>query len=451
MRLRAKVLLVATVPLLLAMLAMVWVVMVQSDRLAKTEIAAIEPILIQARKDELQHFVQVGHRAIAHLYADGNRDPARQREALELLRRMDFGADNYFYVYDLRGFSLMHPRLPEFEGTDRWSQVDGTGSMIVQRLIMQARAGGGFFDFTWRRPSTGKVEPKVGYVELVPDWGWVIGSGLYLDELNETKRLIQESTKTAVKTTRDEIIMIAVAALLTVGVGGFAVNLLEQRAADGKLRAMAQQVVLSQEAERTRVARELHDGVIQWMAAVKFVFESALVHLERGSSEAAGTLRNGLQQMRGVIRDVRKISHDLRPTVLDDEGLASAIEHIAHELGDRTGVAVDIQVGTLPTIPDAVATAVFRVAQEALGNVERHAGATQVWLRLRHDAHGIEMQIRDNGHGFNLPALLRKTREGLGLTNMRERIEMLGGQFELRSVPGETTLTALLPATALSR
>jgi two-component system, NarL family, sensor kinase len=170
MRLRAKVLLVATVPLLLAILGMVWVVMVQSDRLANAAIATIESILIQARKDQLKDFVKVGHSAIAHLHANGNRDPARQREALGILRRMDAGEDNYFYVYDLRGFSLMHPRMSEFENTDRWSQLDGGGSLIVQRLIVQARSGGGFFDFKWLRPTTKEVEPKVGYVELVPEW-----------------------------------------------------------------------------------------------------------------------------------------------------------------------------------------------------------------------------------------------------------------------------------------
>ena len=228
---------------------------------------------------------------------------------------------------------------------------------------------------------TGKVESRVGDVALVPDWGWAIGSGLYLDELNEAKRLIGASTH----------------------------------------------------------------------ATVRFVFESALVHMERGTGEAAGTLRHGLQQMRGFIRDTRKISHDLRPTMLDDEGLASAIKRIALEFGDRTGVAVEIKIGTLPTMADAVATAVFRVAQEALGNTERHAGATHIWLRLRHDAHGIELQLRDNGRGFNIPALLRKTRQGLGLTNMRERIEMPGGRFDLRSVPGGTTLTALIPTVALRR
>jgi two-component system, NarL family, sensor kinase len=449
MRLRLKVLLVATVPLVLAIVGVVAVVMMQSENLERSQIAAVQPILLQARKDELQHFVQAGHRSIAHLFETGSRDPALQREALEALRRMDFGPDNYFYVYDLNGMSLMHPRLPEFEGTSRWTQRDGAGSLIVQRLIVQARSGGGFFDFQWLRPSTGRIEAKIGYVELVPQWGWVIGSGLYLDELQLTQAMIRKSTEDGVSATRNQILLIALVALVAVGTGGFALNLYEQRAADTKLRAMAQQVVLSREAERKHVARELHDGVVQSLAAVKFVFESALVQFEHHSSDTAGTLRNGLNQMRGVMRDVRKMSHTLRPMLLDEVGISSAISQIAREFTDRTGVQVHTQIDEVPQMPDAVATACFRVAQEALGNVERHAGAEHVSLRLQHVEDGLQLHIRDDGRGFDVHGKVKQIREGLGLTSMRERIEMLGGHFDLRSTPGETSLTATLPSEAL--
>jgi two-component system NarL family sensor kinase len=146
---------------------------------------------------------------------------------------------------------------------------------------------------------------------------------------------------------------------------------------------------------------------------------------------------------------VRRISHDLRPTLLDDLGLASALDQTAGEFGERTGVAVHVQVDTLPRIPEAVATAMFRVAQEALGNVEKHAGARQVWLQLLHSAAGLSLLLRDDGRGFNVPETLREVRAGLGLTNMRERIEMLGGRFTLESAPGATQLTVWLPPSAL--
>jgi two-component system NarL family sensor kinase len=449
LHLRAMVLLLAAVPLVLAIAAVVWVVRQQSDRLAQEQIAAMQPILLQARKDELQHFVQAGRRAVAHLAERAGDTPQARQQALDLLRRMDFGNDNYFFVYDLQGNSLMHPRLPDLEGRPQWALHDGAGAPIIQQLVRQAQAGGGFVDYLWNRPSTGREERKLGYVELVPAWGWVVGTGLYLDHLQETQALITHSTALAVQKTRNQILTIASTALLLVALGGLALNLFEQRAADGKLRAMAQQVVHSQEDERARVARELHDGISQQLASVKFVAESALLQLERAGSDAAPTLRQGVGLLQGVMRDVRRISHDLRPTLLDDLGLASALEQTAREFGERSGIQVTAQVAALPPIPEAVATALFRVAQEALGNVAKHAGAQHVDLQLVHGPTGLVLQVRDDGAGFDVPASLRQVRAGLGLTNMRERIEMLGGQFSLSSAPGATILSASLPPDVL--
>ncbi|APW40636.1 histidine kinase [Rhodoferax koreense] len=449
MRLRSMVLLLAVVPLLLAIGAVVWVIRQQSAQLAEAQMAAMQPILLQARKDELQHFVQVGRRAVSHLYEKTGHDPAARREALELLRRMDFGNDNYFFVYDLQGNSLMHPRLNEIEGRSQWDRRDSNGAAMIQQLVRQAQAGGGFVDYMWNRPSTGREERKLGYVELVPEWGWVIGTGLYLDHLQEAQALISRSSAEAVRLTRNQVLFIASAALLLVAAGGLALNLYEQRAADGKLRAMAQKVVRSQEDERSRVARELHDGISQLLLSVKFVCESALLQMERGNPQAADTLRNGVGLVQGVMRDVRRISHGLRPTLLDDLGLASAIDQTAGEFGARTGVEVKTQVDLLPRMPEAVATAMFRVAQEALGNVEKHAGARHVWLQLLHGNAGLTLRLRDDGRGFDVPAALREVRAGLGLTNMRERIEMLGGRFVIESAPGATQLTVWLPPAAL--
>ena len=444
------VLLLAAVPLVLAIAAVVWVVRQQSDQLAQAQIAAMQPVLLQARKDELQHFVQSGRRAVAHLYENTGLDDAQARQqALELLRRMDFGNDNYFFVYDLQGKSLMHPRLPELQGRSQWELHDSAGAPIIQQLVRQAQAGGGFVDYMWNRPSTARNERKLGYVELVPEWGWVMGTGLYLDHLQEAQALITHSTAAAVQKTRNQILLIASAALLLVAGGGLAMNLYEQRAADAKLRAMAQKVVHSQEDERSRVARELHDGISQQLVSVKFVAESALLQLERGNADAGPTLRQGVAMLQGLVRDVRRISHGLRPTLLDDVGLASALAQIASEFGERSGIQVETQVASLPPIPEAVATALFRVAQEALGNIEKHAGAQHVQLQLSYGDGGLALQLRDDGAGFDVPATLRQARSGLGLTNMRERIEMLGGSFSLASAPGATQLRAQMPATVL--
>lgn len=446
---RATVVMLASVPLLLALFAMVWVVRQESNALAQAQIEAMEPILLQAHKSELQHFVKAGRRSVAHFYESARQDAYSKQQALELLRRMDFGNDDYFFVYDLHGNSLMHPRLPNFEGRNQWELRDSRGELIVQLLVQQAQAGGGFVDYMWNRPSTGRDEHKLGYVELIPEWGWVIGTGLYLDNLQQARSLITHSTALAVQKTRDHFLLIATITLLLVASGGLALNLHEQRAADSKLRAMSQKVVNTQEEERSRVARELHDGIVQQLVAVKFVAESALMQLERGCGDAPATLHQGISQLQEVVRDIRRISHDLRPILLDDIGLSSAIAQIAQEYGERTGIQVNAQVSNLPIISKALTTALFRFAQEALGNIEKHSGAQHVILRLQYSDAGLSLQVRDDGCGFDVQGSLRQLRSGLGLTHMRERIEMLGGQFNISSSHGATNLSAQFPPVTL--
>jgi two-component system NarL family sensor kinase len=120
-------------------------------------------------------------------------------------------------------------------------------------------------------------------------------------------------------------LLLAVAAALLVATGGLALNLSEQRVAEARMRELARQVVRSQETERARVARELHDGVSQWLVSVKFVFESAAARLEAVSDPAlhpaAEALGRGLERLNAVLREIRRISHGLRPAMLDELGL----------------------------------------------------------------------------------------------------------------------------------
>jgi two-component system, NarL family, sensor kinase len=215
---------------------------------------------------------------------------------------------------------------------------------------------------------------------------------------------------------------------------------------------MAGQIVMSQEAERARVARELHDGVSQWLVSVKYLFETALSRARGGHADAEVTtpLDAGVERLREVLGEVRRISHDLRPALLDDLGLALALEHLVREWSERSGIAADVQCDGADDLPEALATALYRVAQEALGNVELHAAAQHVRVSLRRSEGGLAFEVADDGVGFDAAHMLQAPRAGLGLTHMRERIESLGGRFELRSGAGGTVLGARFAAPALS-
>ncbi|MBL8328274.1 MAG: cache domain-containing protein [Rubrivivax sp.] len=456
MRLRWAFLLIAVLPLLLASLGVAWVVQQRSHVLSQLHLAAVEPVLLASRRAELQSLVNLGRSSIAHLVRDGMPNAEAQQQALAILKRLEFGHDGYFFIVDFDGLVLLYPRQPQLQGRNLIDLQDRHGGFPIRQMLERARSGGGYLDYEWPRPSTGQVETKLAYVEPIAGWQWMLATGTYVDEPARAQRRIGEATESAVADTLWRVGAITALSSILVGVAALAINLNEQRKADAKLRAMAGQIVTSQEAERARVARELHDGVSQSLVSAKYVLESAVERSRalgesgRGEPGLTETLRAGVQRLRDVLVELRRISHDLRPALLDDLGLVHALEHLGSEWSARTGVRLvtDIEPG-IPVPAEAVSTALFRVAQEALGNVERHAQARSVTLRLVRQGDGLVLHVLDDGRGFDAEQVARSPRHGLGLTHMRERIESLGGQFTLASSASGTLLRAHFSGPAL--
>jgi two-component system NarL family sensor kinase len=213
-------------------------------------------------------------------------------------------------------------------------------------------------------------------------------------------------------------------------------------------------VVESQENERARLSRELHDGISQMMVSVKLLLESALMHFERGEARvpaAEAALSTSLARLSDTLREVRRISHALRPAMLDDLGLAAALQQLTRELSEQAGMEIGFtQIAHTHAVllPDAVNTVVFRIAQEALTNIVRHAQASSAALSLDVSANAVTLSIADNGRGFDVERALADFRAGVGLRNMRERVDSLGGSLSLVSQPGHTIVTAHVPVGA---
>lgn len=454
MRLRWAVILIALLPLVLASMAAAWVVTQRSRVLADLHLAAVEPVLLAARRAELQSYINIARSSIAHLVRDGMPDASSQAQALAILKRLEFSHDGYFFVFDFDGRVLLYPRQPQLVGQQLLDWQDADGDFPVRQLVAQARSGGGYVDYAWRRPSTGQIEAKLGYVEPIAGWQWVLGTGTYVDEPERARRRMAAATHDAVADTLWRIGAITVLSTLLVVAAALLINLNEQRKADARLRAMSGQIVMAQEAERAHVARELHDGVSQELVSVKYAFESALARLRQGPAQTDTVQQNlaqGVDGLRRVLGDIRRISHDLRPALLDDLGLARALEHLGQDFAERTGIHLQMEGAATDHRPaDAIATAIFRVAQEALANIERHARARHVQLNLHQRAGSLVLEIQDDGRGFDTARVMRSAQRGLGLTHMRERIESLGGRFWLSSGASGTYLQAAFPAEALS-
>lgn len=472
-RLKTKIFLLAVVPFLAAIASIGIGVRQQATALARTQHATMQAAYLSSKEIELRHYVELATSAIEPLYAPdattagtGSAAPppadeaARQRAALAVLQKMDFGTDGYFFVYDMHGRSLMHPREPGLVGQDLWNLRDPQGALTIQQLVSAAQHGGGFVRYMWHRPSTGKLAPKLGYVVALPRWGWMVGTGIYLDDVDSTLAHIDERASANIERTLQWLGVIALAGVGVFALGALVLNVSEYRSTDAKLKRLAQQVVESQEQERARLSRELHDGISQMLVSAKLLLESALARFERGETRvtaAEASLSTGLTRLSDTLREVRRISHALRPAMLDDLGLAAALEQLTRELADESPVEIGFTQageggeGSKPasplgaTLPDAVNTALFRIAQEALTNIVRHAHARRAALTLDIAQDGVTLSIADNGRGFDVALAQADPRGGMGLRNMRERLEPLGGQLSISSKPGHTVLTAWVP------
>ena len=200
-----------------------------------------------------------------------------------------------------------------------------------------------------------------------------------------------------------------------------------------ELRRLSASVVEAREEERRRIARELHDELGQRLSALKMDLSSLGHDMHRPLYEERITAM--MEMLDATVASVRRIAADLRPMMLDDLGLNAAIEWLARESARRMGLEVTVHLGEVdPALDSRASTAVYRMVQEALTNVARHARATDAHIELRQAGHELMLSVQDNGVGF--PASATRKEGSFGLMGMRERAYLLGGSLEVDNPPG---------------
>lgn len=205
------------------------------------------------------------------------------------------------------------------------------------------------------------------------------------------------------------------------------------------IRYYAQQVTRAQEDERARIARELHDDTIQSLIVLTRQLEALAKSCQDGRAPDFHQLRQLQGLADDIIQGVRRFSRDLRPSTLDDLGLLPTLEGLAASLTEKDGIATQLYVaGDKRRLPAEMELVLFRVAQEALSNVKKHAQATHATITVTFAADQVEMAVQDNGKGFALAASVDELAVAghLGLIGMRERARLLGGNLSIQAQPG---------------
>lgn len=443
--LRTKLLLLAVLPLLLLSIV-IGVISLQVGWISENQQKTVQEILIDYQEQRLRSYLRLVESTIDDVLSEYDlptKELTAQEAVKNKLRQFMYSDDGYFFVYDMKGINLVHPILKDFEGKNKHDLQDSNGKYVIRELLLKTKNGGGIVSYLWYRPSTGKEEEKLSYVETLTPWNWMVGTGLYdvTPQVNKNLKKIQDNINQGFIII---LLLMAGTIVLILGIVLFT-NLHESRLADQRLQRLVHNFVQMQVEERRSFARELHDGISQLMVAVKFRIELALRQANKGNPQYRDSLSDALTTLDESIREVRHISHSLRPDLLDEMGFEIALDSLIEQFSERTGILVKKSIALQPaSLPDDIAIMLYRVIQEALTNIERHAQATQLRLDIQQNVADIHLDLADNGQGFNFEP--SSGGQGIGVKNMRERVELLGGQFKLSTRPGHGThIQATLP------
>ena len=221
-----------------------------------------------------------------------------------------------------------------------------------------------------------------------------------------------------------------------------------------ELRKLSMSLISTQDEERRRIARELHDGLGQDLTAAKIMLHEILQQVDSNSSN--GGPKESLREVSGMIdamlRQVRNISYLLHPPLLDEIGLRSALGWYLEGLTKRGGIQTSLETRPtdFPRLAPEVETALFRIIQEALTNVFRHAQASKVWVSLAGETKEVSVTVRDNGVGvLGQTAQLRQGKTGVGIASMRQRAKELGGEISIRDANPGTIVELVVPIAPL--
>jgi two-component system, NarL family, sensor kinase len=220
----------------------------------------------------------------------------------------------------------------------------------------------------------------------------------------------------------------------------------ELKRAEGNLRALNQELMLAQDEERRRLALELHDSVGQSVAALQWKLVSAQENVYDSGEAMAGYIAACLALAEDISKEIRTISHLLHPPLLDEAGLSRALHLYIEGMRERSGLTVFLEMDPdLGRFPQDLEMTVFRIVQEALTNIHRHARTSEAFVRIYLELTSLRVEIEDRGQGIANFASLDEQKVGIGLTGMQERVRNLSGQFEVRSGKKGTIVKATFP------
>lgn len=421
-------------PLVLVLIvgAIGWVIYQQASKLPQQLRSEISSDYLDSKKNELKGYIKLAENAIKHLRDSESGIPTEEAKikAKRILSNLRYTEeDGYFFVYDFSGNNIVHPIKKDWVGENKWDYQDKDGKFVIRDLIKAARSGDEFDEYIFHKPSAIEDEhgrAKLAYVIELADWEWVLGTGIYLEDIDKFLEGTDTEVLNYIHTS-----MLWIAAIAIIGI----ISLSLSQRKIGKIL------------ERQKIGADLHDQVKQDLV---YVIRELNNRLEQPKDYSPSDFRKFLEK----IRDPAQHALDWIRIIIDGKNpnnptLIDGLKEVKRNFELKEKVSVNFSVAEqLESCAEKLSmkkiSTILKVANEAFNNIRKHAAATQVELQLQADACNIVLSIHDNGIGFDINDN-KSIKTGLGLKSMRNRIREIGGKLIIDSSNQGTTIKVTVP------
>lgn len=408
-----------------------WVIAQQAKILPQQLRHAIKSDYLESKKKDLKSHIELAQKAIKHLREPGLKltDEEAKEGAKRILTNLRYSEeDGYFFVYDFTGTNIVHPIKKGWNGQNKWDYQDSNGKYVIRDLLKTALGGDGFDEYLWHKPSADHAgRSKLAYMVVLEDWEWVLGTGVYLDDVERFLDGIDTELRSYI---HDSLKWVTAITLL----GVMVLSIIQIRI--GRIIAC------------TLLARELHDKVKQDLAYIARELGNKLALFNHSGVMAIAHDQDFLRNMQDAAQQaLSKIIFLIEGKDPDNPSLVEGLKMVKNDSEKREGIPVIFSLSNqmkaqTDHLAKAKKMALIEVAREALNNIGKHAAATQVNMQLGVDDHNIILIIHDNGIGFDIDYAIR----GMGLNNMEAYMKEVDGTLLIVSSLEEgTTITATAP------
>ncbi|MCW8943154.1 MAG: cache domain-containing protein [Sedimenticola sp.] len=439
--LKYRMMLLAMLPTLLVSIAISSFAIYETQNFGKLNNSTFRDQMLTLRRNELHSYTNLAESAIDAHYNNSIQAPQQaQEEAKGIIRKLSYGPSGYFFVNDYKGTTLVHGAKPALEGRNLWDLKSKDDKFLIRDIDQAAKDGTGFTEYMWDKPGFPDPVGKVTYVKTLPKWDWIIGTGLYTDDIEAVHTKLNQELDNNLSQSLWIFLGLSGGSLLFAALLFGRLTLKEGDSADHKLKALSDQVNRAQEHERQAIASEIEDSVQEHLVGLKERLPDLLA--DKGVSDEVVSLLSN--EMGKAVKAVQQISHTLNPKSLEEHGLSYGLDILCKQYNDRGRVPVKLyQQGLLTKrLPKGVEWELYRVIQDVMRFVEQSEGEGKVVVRSSFSDDAVQISLLEDMVGFD-PKSNNSSGSDMAamlLNTVISRVEGINGEVSAFGTKGTGTL-----------